>query len=200
MKHSRRGTITALLREGETDLEILAILDKKFPPGSNLTSNKQAIAGTKWDLGMSNKRVISRVSSAPAESNNKSSIDYRTYFEYWRNWNTFENPFDGVNGVYAFRLKQVFERLKGTSNVLLIGMADQNPDRKRSGLYHRLRNYRQNNSGASKRLKEIAAYFGGLSQIEYAYCQCKSPRVVERALLNNYCFWHLELPPLNRAG
>ncbi|QLH51695.1 MAG: hypothetical protein HWD57_19260 [Candidatus Accumulibacter cognatus] len=58
MKHSRRGTITDLLREGKSDPEILGVLDKKFPPGSLATSNKAALAGTKWDLEKSGTRVV----------------------------------------------------------------------------------------------------------------------------------------------
>jgi hypothetical protein len=56
MKHSRRGRITDLLREGKADSEILAALGKEFPPGSFSTSNTQALAGTKWDLGNSGSR------------------------------------------------------------------------------------------------------------------------------------------------
>jgi hypothetical protein len=46
------------LSGGKTDSEILVVLDKEFPPGSNSTSNKQALAGTKWDLQRSVTRVI----------------------------------------------------------------------------------------------------------------------------------------------
>ena len=52
MKHSRRGRIIDLLTFGKSDNDILEILDKEFPKGMFLTSNKQAIAGTKWDLGI----------------------------------------------------------------------------------------------------------------------------------------------------
>lgn len=127
--------------------------------------------------------------------------DYRTYFENWKSWEIFESRIDGINGVYAFRLTHDFERLRGTTNVLYIGLFNQNPDfNTRPGIWHRLMNYRQNNDGASKRLKEVIAHFGGRSHIEYAYYQCESPREVEKMLLENYYFQHLEIPPLNRAG
>lgn len=58
MKYSRRGTITDLLGEGKSDPEILIVLDKKFPTGSLATSNKAALAGTKWDLEKSRIRVV----------------------------------------------------------------------------------------------------------------------------------------------
>lgn len=104
-------------------------------------------------------------------------LDYRTYFKNWRNWEEFEPQIDGINGVYAFRLKRSFARLRDTSNVLYIGMVNQNPDRnKRPGIWHRLMNYRQKNSGASERLKNVEKHFGGKSQIEYAYSQCENSR------------------------
>jgi hypothetical protein len=128
-------------------------------------------------------------------------VDYRKFFENWRNWDEFELRKDGINGVYAFRLKFSFARLRGFSHVLYIGMVNQNPDRnKRPGIWHRLVNYRQMNSGASKRLKDVEEHFGGRTEIEYAYCQCTNPREVEQALLEDYYLQHLELPPLNRAG
>lgn len=201
MKHSRRGMIIDLLSRGKTDEEILTALEMEFPPGTFKTSNRQALAGTKRDLGISNKKITTKILISPTESINKSDIDYRTYFKDWKNWETFESRFDGINGVYSFRLTQDLKRLKGTSNVLYIGMANQNPETNtRPGIWHRLMNYRQNNSGASRRLKEVIAHFGGLSCIEYSYCQCKNPREVEKMLLENYFLQHLEIPPLNRAG
>ena len=47
MRHSRRGLIISLLREGKSDSELLDIVDKEFPPGAFLTSNKKALAGVK---------------------------------------------------------------------------------------------------------------------------------------------------------
>ncbi len=128
-------------------------------------------------------------------------IDYRTFFKCWKNWENFEPRIDGINGVYAFRVKNQFARLKGESSVLYIGKVGQNPDRnKRPGIWHRLRNYRQNNKGASKRLKDIALNFGGESSIEYAYEICATPRDTEKALLESYYEIHLEFPPLNRSA
>jgi hypothetical protein len=51
MRASRRGRIVRLLEDGKTDPEILAVLDKEFPPGTFKTSNKQAISGTRRSLG-----------------------------------------------------------------------------------------------------------------------------------------------------
>ncbi len=128
-------------------------------------------------------------------------IDYRVYFKNWQNWEAFEPRVDGINGVYAFRLKKSFERLRGSSSVLYIGKTDHDSNRnKRPGIWHRLMNYRQKNTGASQRLKDIEANFGGKSEIEYAYCECANPSGVERELLLSYYHQHLELPPLNRAG
>jgi hypothetical protein len=125
--------------------------------------------------------------------------DYQRYFKEWKNWEEFEPRFDGINGVYAFRLKFAFGRLKGVSQVLYIGSCKQNQEvNKRPGLWHRLQNYRQNNDGASRRLKAVEEDFGGRSSIEYSYVTCDSPREVEEALLNDYFERHLELPPLNR--
>jgi hypothetical protein len=56
MKNSRRGRIIDLLTFGKTENDILAILDKEFPKGVFITSNKQAIAGTKWDLDIKSKK------------------------------------------------------------------------------------------------------------------------------------------------
>ena len=39
-----------------SDVEILTVLEKEFPLGVFITSNKQALAGTKWDLGTSERR------------------------------------------------------------------------------------------------------------------------------------------------
>lgn len=126
--------------------------------------------------------------------------DYQTYFKEWKSWHQFEPRFDGINGVYAFRLKTSFVRLRGSSQVLYIGMCDQNAEmNRRPGLWHRLQNYRQANNGASKRLKDIETAVGGRSHVEYSYVPCTSPREVERALLADYEGRHLELPPLNRS-
>lgn len=62
MKHSRRGRIIELLTYSKTDNEILGILDKEFPSGVFVTSNKQALAGTKWDLGIVGKKQTNRIS------------------------------------------------------------------------------------------------------------------------------------------
>ena len=127
-------------------------------------------------------------------------IDYRSFFKEWKNWLEFEPRIDGINGVYAFRLKERFGRLKGESSILYIGQVKQNPERnKRPGIWHRLMNYRQNNKGASKRLKEIEVYFGGRQFIEYAYEICENPRDTEKRLLEGYYKSHLEYPPLNRS-
>jgi hypothetical protein len=40
-----------------SDEEILAVLEKEFPLGVFITSNRQALAGTKWDLGSTGRRV-----------------------------------------------------------------------------------------------------------------------------------------------
>jgi hypothetical protein len=126
--------------------------------------------------------------------------DYQRYFPKWKNWEEFEPRFDGINGVYAFRLKSEFGRLKGASQVLYIGMCNQNAEvNRRSGLWHRLQNYRQTNDGASRRLKDVEAAFGGRSHLEYSYVHCDSPREVEKALLADYFERHLEFPPLNRS-
>jgi len=126
--------------------------------------------------------------------------DYRTFFKCWKSWENFEPCIDGLNGVYAFRVKHQFSRLKGKSNVLYIGKVDQNPEHnKRPGIWHRLSNYRQNNNGASKRLKDVERHFKGKSSIEYAYEICKDPRETEKHLLDSYYEIHIELPPLNRS-
>jgi hypothetical protein len=39
-----------------SDEEILVVLKKEFPFGVFSTTNKQALAGTKWDIGVSGKR------------------------------------------------------------------------------------------------------------------------------------------------
>ena len=128
------------------------------------------------------------------------NYDYREYFTYWKEWDTWEPRFDGINGVYAFRLKKSFGRLRGTSDILYIGMCNQNAEvNRRPGLWHRLNNYRQNLGGGSKRLKDVERLFGGKSCIQYSYVPCDSPREVERALLANYYEKHLEIPPLNRS-
>lgn len=125
--------------------------------------------------------------------------NYQTYFTEWKDWEKFEPRFDRINGIYAFRLKHKFGRLKGESAVLYIGKCEHNPERnKRPGIWHRLQNYRQNNEGASKRLKEIERAYGGRSNIEYSYVKCRDPRLVEQELLADYYSKHLEFPPLNR--
>ena len=125
---------------------------------------------------------------------------YQRYFLKWKNWEKFEPQFEAINGVYAFRLKSEFRRLKGASRVLYIGMCNQNAKvNRRPGLWYRLQNYRQTNDGASTRLKDIEAAFGGKSHLEYSYIPCGSPREVEKELLANYYERHLELPPLNRS-
>ncbi len=134
-------------------------------------------------------------------------MDYQTFFKCWKNWEdfekleVFETHNDGINGVYAFRMKNKFGRLKGESCVLYIGKADQDPERnKRAGIWHRLMNYKQNNRGASERLKDIADKFEGESSIEYAYEICDTPRDTEKTLLESYYKEHLEFPPLNRSA
>lgn len=75
MKHSRRGKITDLLSEGKSDAEILVVLNKEFSLGSFSTSNEQALAGTKWDLGKSGPRVVSqKTSSSPNSIQTSKSI------------------------------------------------------------------------------------------------------------------------------
>lgn len=129
------------------------------------------------------------------------NLSYPTFFTEWKNWKEFEPQFNGLNGVYAFRLKRPFLRLKGESQILYIGMCNQNPKRnKRPGLWHRLNNYRQNNRGSSRRLKLLSEHVGGDDQIEYAYVVCDNPRETENELLEDYFRQHLELPPLNRAS
>jgi hypothetical protein len=128
-------------------------------------------------------------------------IDYRTFFKGWKNWEDFEPRIDNINGVYAFRTKTPFGRLKGESSILYIGKVEQNPENnKRPGIWHRLMNYRQNNKGPEKRLKDIEIHFGGRSAIEYTYEICDNPRDTERKLLKNYYEIHLEFPPLNRSS
>lgn len=56
MKNSRRGRIIELLSTRMSDEEILVVLKKEFPFGVFSTTNKQALAGTKWDIGVSGKR------------------------------------------------------------------------------------------------------------------------------------------------
>lgn len=52
IKYSRRGRIIDLINLKKSDQEILEVIDKEFPPGVFTTSNKQAVAGTKRDLGL----------------------------------------------------------------------------------------------------------------------------------------------------
>ena len=130
---------------------------------------------------------------------NLPQINYDTYFETWKCWEEFEPRVDGINGVYAFRLKKKFGRLIGESNILYFGKCVQNPKRnKRPGVWHRLQNYRQKNAGASDRLKELEQKVGGKSEIEYSYVICEGARETEKALLENYFSKHFEYPPLNR--
>lgn len=56
MKGSRRGRIIDLITVRKSDNDILQILDKEFPKGVFLTSNKQALSGTKWDLNIKSKK------------------------------------------------------------------------------------------------------------------------------------------------
>lgn len=58
MKNSRRSRIIDLLTFGNTDGAILAILDNEFPKGVFITSNKQALAGTKWDLNIKSRKKL----------------------------------------------------------------------------------------------------------------------------------------------
>ena len=126
---------------------------------------------------------------------------YAAYFTDWKNWEEFETQFDGLNGVYAFRLKMPFPRLKGESQIVYIGMCNQNSKKnKRPGLWHRLKNYRQNLFGGPRRLQLLSEHVGGNTQIEYSYVVCQNPREVEKALLDDYFRQHLEIPPLNRAA
>jgi hypothetical protein len=68
MIKSRRGRIIELLSEGCSDEEIIQIIGVEFPPGTFLSSNKKALAGTKWDLG---KKKI-QLKNSKAVSQNKS--------------------------------------------------------------------------------------------------------------------------------
>jgi hypothetical protein len=132
----------------------------------------------------------------------KMKIDYRAFFKEWKNWGDFEPRIDGINGVYAFRLKTPFGRIKGESNLLYIGMVLQNPEKnKRPGIWHRLMNYRQNiKGGPEERLKTIENYLGSKSFIEYAYEICGNPRETEKSLLGSYYRMHLEYPPVNKGS
>jgi len=56
MKNSRRGRIIYLLKLRKSDEEILKILNKEFPNGTFLTSNKNAISGTRRDLNTKSKQ------------------------------------------------------------------------------------------------------------------------------------------------
>jgi hypothetical protein len=128
--------------------------------------------------------------------------DYQAFFAEWKDWSKFdecEPRFNEVNGVYAFRMKTPFGRLHGSSQVLYIGMCDQNGKvNRRPGLWHRLRNYKQRNNGASERLTDLVKKVGD-TQVEYSYVPCASPREIEKGLLTDYYKRHLELPPLNRS-
>ncbi len=128
--------------------------------------------------------------------------DYQAFFAEWKDWSRFdecEPRFIEPTGVYAFRLKTPFGRLHGSSQVLYIGMCDQNLElNQRPGLWHRLRNYKQRNNGASERLNDLVKKVGD-TQVEYSYVPCASPREIEKGLLADYYKRHLELPPLNRS-
>ncbi len=125
---------------------------------------------------------------------------YRTYFRKWVDWPGELENIKATTGVYAFRLKTPFRLLKGSTRILYIGKCDQNPKTNpHAGLRYRLRNYLQNNSGASRRLKTVIKEFGQFS-VEYAYRGCKrDPRLVEQLLLEDFEKTHLQLPPLNRS-
>jgi hypothetical protein len=130
-------------------------------------------------------------------------MNYQNYFKEWKNWGRFdeqEKEFEGLNGVYAFRLTSNFGRLRGASSILYIGKCDQNrkKEKRPSGLWYRLKNYKQNNPGSSTRLKEIEKEFRS-SNVEYSYVVCENPHEIEKKLLDNYERQHLELPPLNRS-
>lgn len=113
------------------------------------------------------------------------ALSYISYFTKWKNWKELEPKFDGLNGVYAFRLKKLFPRIKGESQVVYIGMCNQNPKRnKRPGLWYRLKNYKQNLLGGPRRLRLLSEYIGGDEMIEYAYEVCENPRETEKALLD----------------
>ena len=122
-------------------------------------------------------------------------MNYAAYFKDWKEWDTFEEPFSGEIGVYAFRLKFEFPRLQSVSSVIYIGKSAN-----KSGIFYRLMNYRQHNKGGSSRLKEIEKAFGGKSAIQYSYVFCENPRDIEKELLADYMKAHLELPPLNRSN
>ena len=148
----------------------------------------------------SNKPTSPLVECRP-HKNQTGMYNYKNFFAVWKNWDTFEQRIDGINGVYAFRLKKEFGRLRGKSKVLYIGQCNQNVNiNSRPGIWYRLQNYRQNNDGASRRLKEVEKTFGGRSSIEYSYVICDNPRKVEEALLADYYAKHLEFPPLNRSN
>ena len=51
MTHSRRDVIVDMLEARKSDADILHLLDKEFPPEQCDSSNIQALAGTKWDVG-----------------------------------------------------------------------------------------------------------------------------------------------------
>lgn len=57
MKGERRGRIVRMLEDGKQEAEVLAQLDREFPPGTFKTTNERAIAGTKRDLGLIEPKV-----------------------------------------------------------------------------------------------------------------------------------------------
>lgn len=67
MKNSRRSRIIELLGCGKSDEEILQILDKEFSAGRFSTSNKQALYGTKRDLGLLEHTTGRRMNYAQEE-------------------------------------------------------------------------------------------------------------------------------------
>lgn len=73
MKNSRRGRIIKLLSTRMSDEEILAVLEKEFPIGVFSTTNKQALSGTKWDIGVSGKREAN--SNTECCNNNKQNCN-----------------------------------------------------------------------------------------------------------------------------
>jgi len=84
MASSRRGRIIELLNEGKLDEDILKVIDVEFTPGTFSTSNKQALYGTKWDLGKSGKRPKSQSNTIKDRSNTKKGSKGRpsSNFEY----------------------------------------------------------------------------------------------------------------------
>jgi hypothetical protein len=76
MVSSRRGRIIELLNNGYYDEEVLKIIDVEFPPGTFSTSNKQALCGTKLDLGKSTKRSKSTTFKEKGNNRRSNTIEY----------------------------------------------------------------------------------------------------------------------------